>query len=81
MNEMKYCLGVDIGGTTVKMGFFQTDSVLIDKWEIPTRKEMVEDVILSDIAVAIHERLVKHQIKKEDVVGVGVIWRYWDSAP
>lgn len=69
---MKYCLGIDIGGTTVKMGFFQTDSVLIDKWEIPTRKDMVEDVILSDIAVAIHERLVKHQIKKEDVVGVGV---------
>ena len=69
---MKYCLGVDVGGTTVKMGLFQTDSVLIDKWEIPTRKELVEDVILADIAEAIKERLTKHQVQREDVVGIGV---------
>ncbi len=25
---MKYCFGVDIGGTTVKMGLFQADGVL-----------------------------------------------------
>ena len=50
---MKYCFGVDIGGTTTKMGLFQMDSKLIDKWEIPTRKDLAEDVILSDIANAI----------------------------
>ena len=32
---MKYCFGVDIGGTTVKMGLFQIDGVLLEKWEIP----------------------------------------------
>ena len=69
---MKYCLGVDVGGTTVKMGLFQTDSVLIDKWEIPTRKDLPEDVILSDIADAIREKLTQHQVAKEDVVGIGV---------
>ena len=69
---MKYCFGVDVGGTTVKMGLFQTDSVLIDRWEIPTRKDMAEDVILSDIADAIQERCMKHQVQKEDVVGIGV---------
>lgn len=69
---MKYCFGVDVGGTTVKMGLFQTDSVLIDKWEIPTRKELAEDVILSDIADAIQEKRVKYQIQREDVVGIGV---------
>ena len=69
---MKYCLGVDVGGTTVKMGLFQTDSALIDKWEIPTRKDLPEDVILSDIADAICEKLMQHQVVKEDVVGIGV---------
>ena len=69
---MKYCLGVDVGGTTVKMGLFQTDSVLIDKWEIPTRKDLPEDVILSDIADAIREKLTQHQVAKENVVGIGV---------
>ena len=29
---MKYCFGIDIGGTTVKMGLFQEDGELLDKW-------------------------------------------------
>lgn len=69
---MKYCFGVDVGGTTVKMGLFQTDSMLIDKWEIPTRKDLGEDVILSDIANVIGEKLTEHGIQREDVVGIGV---------
>lgn len=69
---MKYCFGVDVGGTTVKMGLFQTDSMLIDKWEIPTRKDLGEDVILSDVANAIREKMAEHGIRREDVVGIGV---------
>lgn len=69
---MKYCFGVDVGGTTVKMGFFQTDSMLLDKWEIPTRKDLGEDVILSDVANAIREKMAEHGIRREDVVGIGV---------
>ena len=34
-----YCFGIDVGGTTVKCGLFQTDGTLVDKWEIPTRTE------------------------------------------
>lgn len=69
---MRYCFGVDVGGTTVKMGLFQTDSVLIDKWEIPTRKELTEDVILADIADAIHDKMTQHHVSQEDVIGIGV---------
>lgn len=35
----KYAFGVDVGGTTCKIGFFETDGKLIDKWEIKTNKE------------------------------------------
>ena len=31
----KYCFGIDVGGTSVKCGLFQTDGVLVEKWEIP----------------------------------------------
>lgn len=72
MIKMKYCFGVDIGGTTVKMGFFQADGKLIDKWEIKTRTENQGVAVLPDIAVAIGEKLAEHGVDKEDVVGVGV---------
>ena len=35
----KLCFGVDVGGTTIKMGLFTTEGKLVDKWEIVTRKE------------------------------------------
>ena len=31
-----YAFGVDIGGTTVKIGLFDREGNLLDKWEIPT---------------------------------------------
>ena len=33
---MKYCFGVDVGGTTVKLGLFTVEGELLDKWEIKT---------------------------------------------
>lgn len=42
----KYCFGIDVGGTSVKCGLFQTDGILMEKWEIPTRKENNGEAIL-----------------------------------
>ena len=69
---MKYCFGVDVGGTTVKMGLFQIDSMLLDKWEIPTRKELKEDVILLDIAQSIEKKIQEHGIERENIIGIGI---------
>ena len=52
----KYCFGIDVGGTSVKCGLFQTDGVLVEKWEIPTRKENSGEAILPDIAKTILTR-------------------------
>lgn len=70
--DKKYCFGIDIGGTTVKMGLFHLGGTLIDKWEIPTRTENGGEAILPDIAVSIHETLANRDIQKEQIVGVGV---------
>ena len=35
----KYAFGVDVGGTTVKLGLFNDEGQVLDKWEIPTVKD------------------------------------------
>lgn len=67
-----YCFGIDIGGTTVKCGLFQTDGTLCDKWEIVTRTEDNGKAILPDIAETILNKMKEKQISKEQVTGVGV---------
>lgn len=66
----KYVFGVDIGGTTVKLGLFDTDGNVLDKWEIPTRTENDGSRILPDIADSIQEKM--QQIDADAVIGVGV---------
>ncbi len=68
----KYSFGVDLGGTTVKLGFFDTEGNVLDKWEIKTRTENGGVNILPDIAEAIKSKMAEKSVAKEDVVGVGI---------
>lgn len=53
---MEFYYGVDMGGTTIKMGRFDREGTLLEKWEIPTRKEDGGKHIFDDIAEAILTR-------------------------
>ena len=66
----KYCFGVDLGGTTVKIGLFSIEGQLQDKWEIPTENHGAE--ILSDIAASIQSRMDTGHLSKEQVTGIGI---------
>lgn len=68
----QYGFGVDVGGTTVKMGFFETDGKLLDKWEIKTNTGDGGSSILSDIAQSIDNKLAQEGVSKNDVQGVGI---------
>ena len=67
-----YVFGVDIGGTTVKIGLFSTEGELLEKWEITTRTDDGGAYILSDIAASIDNKLTEKGISKDDVKGVGM---------
>lgn len=67
-----YCFGIDVGGTTVKMGLFTTEGELLDKWEIPTRKEDGGAYILNDVAASVEAKLAEKNIAKDDVAGAGI---------
>ncbi|MDE6739561.1 MAG: ROK family glucokinase [Lachnospiraceae bacterium] len=68
----EYVFGVDIGGTTVKLGLFDNSGNVLDKWEIPTRTENGGTNILPDIAQSIQEKMSEKSIDKDNVAGVGV---------
>ena len=67
-----YVFGVDIGGTTVKLGLFDIGGNVLDKWEIPTRTENGGANILPDIAAGVRDKMSEKNIDKADVAGVGV---------
>lgn len=69
---MKYGFGVDVGGTTVKLGLFDETGVLLDKREIPTHTENGGERILPDIAAAIDTVLLEKGIDKSAMTGVGI---------
>lgn len=68
----KKCIGIDVGGTTVKLGLFETTGTVLHKWEVPTRKEEGGKYILEDVAASIKKVLAEKNIDMEDVVGAGM---------
>ena len=69
---MKYGFGVDLGGTTVKLAFFNDEGTMLNKWEIPTVTVEGGSHILPDIAASIRAHLDKVGVADSDVLGVGI---------
>lgn len=69
---MEYCFGVDIGGTTVKIGLFKTDGELLDKWEIKTRTENKGEAILPDVAESLKQKIEEKGIDASSMSGIGI---------
>ena len=69
---MKYGFGVDLGGTTVKIAFFDKTGTMLDKWEIPTVTADNGAQILPDIAASVLKYLDNKKISKEEVLGIGI---------
>ncbi len=72
MDMGKYAFGVDIGGTTVKLGLFDEAGNILDKWEIPTVKTNDGEQILPDVAASISDKMQEKKMDKAEVAGVGV---------
>lgn len=68
----KYIFGVDLGGTTVKMGLFDVNGKVLDKWEIPTVTANKGERILPDIADSIKAKMAEKEIEQAEVAGIGL---------
>ena len=69
---MKYGFGIDLGGTTVKIAYFDETGKMLDKWEIPTVTADGGSQILPDIAASVKDYLARHNIPAGDILGLGI---------
>ena len=65
---MNYCFGVDIGGTTVKIGLFEETGTIVEKWEIPTNTLADGEAILPDIAFSLKTKIEERKLSEEDIL-------------
>jgi glucokinase len=67
-----YGFGIDLGGTTCKLGLFEVSGKLLEKWEIPTNKEDNGTHILEDIANALKDKMKEKGIDDDQIQGAGI---------
>lgn len=70
MNES--IIGIDIGGTTVKIGLLTKDGNLLHKWEITTNLGNSGRHIVDDIGRSLSIKLAEWHMAKDKLIGVGV---------
>ena len=68
----EYAFGIDLGGTTAKIGLFTTSGALLEKWEVATDTSHAGEHILENLAVAILGKMKEQSIQPEQVEGVGI---------
>lgn len=68
----QYGFGVDVGGTTCKIGLFETSGALLEKWEIPTDTSDNGKNILDHVAAALKGKMAEKGIGAEKIQGIGI---------
>jgi glucokinase len=70
---MEYCVGIDLGGTAVKIGIINKDGEIKDSLQVPTLAETNQaDVIVNNLINAVKELLSKHSSIHVKGIGIGV---------
>ncbi|MBR1757676.1 MAG: ROK family protein [Lachnospiraceae bacterium] len=73
---MSYIFGVDVGGTTVKLGLFNEQGDVLEKWEVvskrETTKEVTEHQLLKDVAASVVAKCEERAIPSEEIIGLGI---------
>ena len=68
----EYAFGIDLGGTTAKIGLFTTSGALLEKWEVATDTSNAGEHILENLATAVLGKMKEQSIQPEQVEGVGI---------
>lgn len=63
-------IGVDIGGTTIKIGLLDLEGNILEKWEIPTSKSDGGSAIVADIWKSLNKQLDSDILN--NILGIGI---------
>ena len=69
---MRYGFGIDLGGTTVKLAFFDQQGTMLEAWQIPTVTTNGGQQILPDIAASVSDYLLQKQLDRSQIIGIGI---------
>ena len=69
---MRYCFGIDMGGTTVKIGLVAENGEIVTRWEVPTRKGNEPAGLLEDVKASLEGCMQERNIAKADILGIGM---------
>ncbi len=70
---MRHCIGVDMGGTTIKFGIFSEEGKLLGKSEIPTRWQQGKDTVLQEIAAEVRRLAIQFSLSLPQCgIGFGI---------
>lgn len=70
--EEKWLVGVDIGGTTIKMAFISLSGDILYSWEIDTDKMDSGRHIPTSIVKSIDQKLTELNHTKNRLIGIGI---------
>lgn len=68
----KLIIGIDIGGTAIKIGLITEDGDIKNKWEIPTNTDDNGTYIIKETWDSIQEKLTRFNIEEESLLGIGI---------
>ena len=68
----EYAFGIDLGGTTAKVGLFTTAGELLEKWEVPTDTSNAGEHILENLAAAVQGKMQEKGLTADQMEGVGI---------
>lgn len=68
----EYAFGIDLGGTTAKIGLFTTTGDLLEKWEVPTDTSDQGVRILPNLAAAVQDKMAQRSLRPDQIEGVGL---------
>lgn len=70
--EERLAIGVDLGGTTIKMAIVDSKGNMVEKWTIPTDTSNNGRNISNHIAMSIKEQVENIEIEPSQIVGIGI---------
>ena len=70
MSEM--FVGIDLGGTNIKIGLFDSELKLISKTSVATKVDMGPEVVIDKMAQTAKKLLAEAGLSMQDVVAVGI---------
>ncbi|WP_416149377.1 ROK family glucokinase [Salipaludibacillus sp. HK11] len=68
----KFLVGIDVGGTTVKLAFLDEEGVIKEKWEVETNRKEQGKYIMRDVSDSILQKVIQLGISNEQLLAAGV---------